>query len=60
MEILGILGSVLLGISVIGSLIKGGEIGGCFGIFLIICLIIIISLVGLTALLFSGIGGQVL
>lgn len=55
MAFLGIIGSILLGISVIVGLIKQGEIG-CFGIILIvILLIILISIFGVVALIAMGV-----
>ena len=51
---LGAIGSIILGIAVMSNLIKGGELGGCFGGFLIFILILILLGVGAISLLTMG------
>jgi hypothetical protein len=51
---LGAIGTILLGIAVMSNLMKGGELGGCLGSFLIFILILILLGAGAISLLTMG------
>ena len=55
MAILGVIGSILLGISVIAGLMKDGEMGCIGGLFIFVLVIIFIGIVGVGLL--ASLGG---
>ena len=54
MAVLGVIGSILLGISVIAGLMKDGEMGCVGGLFIFVLVVILIAILGVGFLVAVG------